>query len=81
MSPVSSAASRSRAPARYDGDQAAPPRNLSRLSPAPQPGGPSADWLRRKLGLTQEAAFRCKMSTRLLQRIEGADVNTTLTTL
>jgi ribosome-binding protein aMBF1 (putative translation factor) len=38
--------------------------------------------LRGEKGWTQEeAAHRCGMTTRLLQRVEGSDVNLTLTTL
>ncbi|WP_083682012.1 helix-turn-helix domain-containing protein [Archangium sp. Cb G35] len=38
--------------------------------------------LREEKGWTQEeAAHRCQMTTRLLQRVEGEDVNLTLTTL
>ncbi|WP_395842426.1 helix-turn-helix domain-containing protein [Cystobacter fuscus] len=38
--------------------------------------------LREEKGWTQEeAAHRCGMTTRLLQRVEGEDVNLTFTTL
>jgi len=38
--------------------------------------------LRTEKGWTQEeAAHRCGMTTRLLQRVEGSEVNLTLTTL
>jgi transcriptional regulator with XRE-family HTH domain len=38
--------------------------------------------LREEKGWTQEeAAHRCNMTTRLLQRVEGEDVNLTFTTL